>query len=324
MYVVRQDKRMKQLYRWAIPIILAVVLVWWCFPRSMIPKHESVAGVHISGGMTGKGFDSNDPLQVDAVVRALSEIKTVRTLPLLGSTGFDYTLFFYDASGNLLREAYLYSDKDACIGISNVRMIGAEGLTAGLEALIETGDANQLLLVRAGTAAAKAAETDDAVLAEYHGHEVTRQGVLFWQKWNTLTGNKASEEETMRKALLNIMLEEAAEAEGLAPSPEDEAAYVASQKEAYDQLPEARQFVDTYCIYSGMSLDSYWAEIEDGAHGILARGALKNRFLDTFRTEHEAELILLDEAGQREAEADAWEVYEQKLYESRKTDVVFY
>ncbi len=93
MYVVRQDKRMKQLYRWAIPIILAVVLVWWCFPRSMIPKHESVAGVHISGGMTGKGFDSNDPLQVDAVVRALSEIKTVRTLPLLGSTGFDYTLF---------------------------------------------------------------------------------------------------------------------------------------------------------------------------------------------------------------------------------------
>ena len=148
MYVVRQDKRMKQLYRWAIPIILAVVLVWWCFPRSLILQHESVAGVHISGGITGKGFDSNDPRQVDAVLRALGGIKTVRTLPRLGSTGFDYTLFFYDASGNLLREVYLYTDKDACIGISNVRLIGAKGLAAGLEALIETGDANQLLVIR--------------------------------------------------------------------------------------------------------------------------------------------------------------------------------
>ena len=140
---------MKRVRQWAIPIALVVLLIWWCFPRSLTPQREAVAGVHISGGLTGKGFDSNDPLQVDAVVRALSGIKTVRTLPrIFGSGGFTYTLYFFDASGNLLREVTMYSEKDACIGISNVHMFGTEGLSSGLEALIETGDANQLLVIR--------------------------------------------------------------------------------------------------------------------------------------------------------------------------------
>lgn len=118
---------MKKWIKITIWVCVAAVLLWWFFPRRIVPHDVEVAAISIGSGLTGRGCDLESPEDVEALMETLEHTYSIRILPrLFASGGYSYIFRLYDADENRVQHVTVYSG-GACIGAAHVYLVGEGG-----------------------------------------------------------------------------------------------------------------------------------------------------------------------------------------------------
>lgn len=143
-----------------------------------------------------------------------------------------------------------------------------------------------------GCSAAKpesdAAQEQDPVVARYRDTEI-RQSLVDYEKKNqsALSGGKeVRERDAVDQLLLNRIMLDEAERLGLSVTQEEVDAEFAAQKKNYEEFPEVRAYIDEYCKSAGITLDGYYAAIQDQLPRVILRQKLRNELGREYCAEH--------------------------------------
>lgn len=156
------------------------------------------------------------------------------------------------------------------------------------------------------------------VLAEYHGHEMSRAMVDYQQK---LAGGR-SEREIVDTILRGYMMVEEAEARGLAATQEEIDEMVEAPRRAYEsgEMGE-NNALDEYCAGLGITIEEYFAQLREQAPENLAHAKLR----DTLAREYcEAHGLEYRPGAQPDEVNAAVEAELDKLFEEHKGEIVYY
>lgn len=178
---------------------------------------------------------------------------------------------------------------------------------------------------RIGQARRSAVTTEkEEALAYYKETPITRAMVEYHQKVDAereeaLRFNE-SEREIVDRLLAGLIMIDEAEAQGLAATDAEIEDFLLMQKDNYKKFPEATKIVDDYCKGAEITLDEYWAVIEEQAYGTISRQKLK----------HQVTQAYIEEAGVQgddvttayaELAEKAIAAYRQKLLETYASDI---
>ena len=167
-------------------------------------------------------------------------------------------------------------------------------------------------------------ETADAsdgtrVIAQYGESVFTEKDVNLRLEMNRVTGGNLAEKDTPEKAVEQLavgkMLLEEAEKRGLTATKEEIAQFLAGQKRAYEESTEVKASLDEYCAGAGMTIEEYWALLEQYAPETVTRQKLKGEILESYRAEH-------PDASEEDVSA-AWNAYEQALLDQHRSEIVW-
>ena len=171
-----------------------------------------------------------------------------------------------------------------------------------------------------GAALREAREAADGspVLAEYHGHEVSRAMVDYQQK---LAGGR-SEREIVDTILRGYMMVEEAEARGLAATQEEIDEMVEAPRQAYESGEMGENNVlDEYCAGLGITIEEYFAQLREQAPETLAHAKLRDALAREYCEAHGLEY----RPGAQPDEVNAAvEAELDKLFEAHKGEIVYY
>ena len=106
-----------------------------------------------------------------------------------------------------------------------------------------------------------------------------------------------------------------AEKRGLTATKEEIAQFLAGQKRAYEESTEVKASLDEYCAGAGMTIEEYWALLEQYAPETVTRQKLKGEILESYRAEH-------PDASEEDVSA-AWNAYEQALLDQHRSEIVW-
>ena len=144
-----------------------------------------------------------------------------------------------------------------------------------------------------GSSAAKTEpEADtDPVVARYRDTEI-RQSLVDYEKKNqsALSGGKeVRERDAVDQLLLNRIMLDEAERLGLSVTQEEVDAEFAAQKKNYEDFPEVRTYIDAYCKTAGITLEEYYAAIQEQLPRVILRQKLRNELGQEYCAEHRLE-----------------------------------
>jgi FKBP-type peptidyl-prolyl cis-trans isomerase (trigger factor) len=170
------------------------------------------------------------------------------------------------------------------------------------------------------------AAADEEVLAYYKKTPITRAMVAYQQKVDAerdeaLRYNE-SEAEIVDRLLAGLVMLDEAEAQGIAATDAEIEAFMTAQKDNYEKFPEASAMIDDYCKGAGMTLDEYWADLEEQAYGTISRQKLQDKVTQAYCAEagytgdtHTAEYA--------ELAKKAMDSYRKKLLETYASDISY-
>lgn len=119
---------MKKWLKIGIWVCVAVLLVWWFFPRRVAPRNVEITSISLGSGLTGHGCELESPEEMEALMETLEHTYYIRILPrLFASGGYCYSLHFTDADGNTVRNITVHPYGGACIGAAHIYLVGAGG-----------------------------------------------------------------------------------------------------------------------------------------------------------------------------------------------------
>lgn len=119
---------MKKWIKITIWVCVAAAVVWWFFPRRIVPHDVEVAAISIGSGLTGRGCDLESPEEMETLLETLKHTYSVRLFPrLFASGGYSYMLRLYDADENRVQHVTIYSGGGGCIGAAHVYLVGKGG-----------------------------------------------------------------------------------------------------------------------------------------------------------------------------------------------------
>lgn len=165
------------------------------------------------------------------------------------------------------------------------------------------------------------ADTSDEtrVIAQYGESVFTEKDVNLRLEMNRVTGGDMAEKDTEKEAVEQLavgrMLLEEAEKRGLTATKEEIAQFLAGQKRAYEESAEVKASLDEYCAGAGMTIEEYWALLEQYAPETVTRQKLKGEILESYRAEH-------PDASEEDVSA-AWNAYEQALLDRHRSEIVW-
>ena len=128
-----------------------------------------------------------------------------------------------------------------------------------------------------GCSAANEELDADPVVARYRDTEI-RQSLVDYEKKNqsALSGGKeVHDRDAVDQLLLNRIMLDEAERLGLSVTQEEVDAEFAAQKKNYEEFPEVRTYIDEYCKSAGLTLDGYYAAIQDQLPRVILRQKLR-------------------------------------------------
>ncbi len=171
-----------------------------------------------------------------------------------------------------------------------------------------------------GAALREAREAADgsALLAEYHGHEVTRAVVDYRKKM----GETGSDREIVNTVLRGYMMVEEAEVRGLAATQEEIDEMVEAPRRAYEsgEMGE-NNALDEYCAGLGITIEEYFAQLREQAPENLAHAKLRDALAREYCEEHGLEYRL---GAQPDEVNAAVEAALNALFEAHKAEIVYY
>ena len=181
-------------------------------------------------------------------------------------------------------------------------------------------------LLLLGCSAAKpqsdGAQEKDPVVARYRDTEI-HQSLVDYEKQNqsTVSGGKAvSDKEAVDQLLLNLIMLDEAERLGLSVSQEEVDAEFAAQKKNYEDFPEVQAYIDEYCKTAGITLDDYYAAIQDQLPRVILRQKLCNALGQAYCAEHGLEFTKVNPPEQMQAYV---ENYLSGLLDSYRNDITY-
>ena len=139
-----------------------------------------------------------------------------------------------------------------------------------------------------GCSAANEEPDADPVVARYRDTEI-RQSLVDYEKKNqsALSGGKeVRERDAVDQLLVNLIMLDEAERLGLSVTQEEVDAEFAAQKKNYEEFPEVRAYIDEYCKSVGITLDGYYAAIQDQLPRVILRQKLRNELGREYCAEH--------------------------------------
>ena len=163
------------------------------------------------------------------------------------------------------------------------------------------------------------ASVETRIVAQYGESVFTEKDVNLRLEMNRVTGGDMAEKDTPEEAVEQLavgkMLLEEAEGRGLTATEEEIAQYLAEQKGAYEASAEVKSYLDEYCAGAGMTIEDYWALLEQYAPETVTRQKLKGEILESYRAEH-------PDASEEDVSA-AWNAYEQALLDRHRSEIVW-
>ena len=196
-------------------------------------------------------------------------------------------------------------------------------ILAALLAALAIAAANGVFPFRQlGKTMREAADASDEtrIVAQYGESAFTEKDVNLRLEMNRVTGGDMAEKDTPEEAVEQLavgkMLLEEAEGRGLTATEEEIAQYLAEQKGAYEASAEVKSCLDEYCAGAGMTIEDYWALLEQYAPETVTRQKLKGAILEAYRAEH-------PDAAEAEI-SEAWNAYEQALLDQHRSEIVYH
>ena len=142
-----------------------------------------------------------------------------------------------------------------------------------------------------GCSAANEEPDADPVVARYRDTEI-RQSLVDYEKKNqsALSGGKeVRERDAVDQLLLNRIMLDEAERLGLSVTQAEVDAEFAAQKKNYEEFPEVREYIDDYCETAGITLEEYYAAIQEQLPRVILRQKLRNELGREYCAEHRLE-----------------------------------
>ena len=139
-----------------------------------------------------------------------------------------------------------------------------------------------------GCSAANEELDADPVVARYRDTEL-RQSLVDYEKKNlsALSGRKeVRDRDAVDQLLVNLIMLDEAERLGLSVTQAEVDAEFAAQKKNYEEFPEVRAYIDEYCKSAGITLDGYYAAIQDQLPRVILRQKLRNELGREYCAEH--------------------------------------
>lgn len=164
------------------------------------------------------------------------------------------------------------------------------------------------------------------VLATYRGQNITHAMVQNQVAADALTATglqaDKSEKAVFDRLLMGLVLVGEAEDKGLAATQEEIDAFMSMQKENYTQSPEVKKNIDDYCTGAQITIDEYWAKLEQQAYRMLSRSNLRKQF----EAEYCAEIGRTEDLNSQEYTDEMQAAYDQYctgLLKSHETEIVY-
>ncbi len=132
-----------------------------------------------------------------------------------------------------------------------------------------------------------------------------------------------SDRDIINRLIIGMILVEEAEKMGLVPTEEETAEWVAVQKRGYEEVTEMAQIIDEYCMGAGITVEEYWADIEEQAYETCTHLRMRNHFKVRYLKEHGIDENELGGENMQNYLA-AYEEYRSGLLEAHKDDIVYY
>ena len=139
-----------------------------------------------------------------------------------------------------------------------------------------------------GCSAANEELDADPVVARYRDTEI-RQSLVDYEKKNqsALSGGKeVRDRDAVDQLLVNLIMLDEAERLGLSVTQEEVDAEFAAQKKNYEEFPEVRAYIDEYCKSAGITLEEYYAAIQEQLPRVILRQKLRNELGREYCAEH--------------------------------------
>ena len=177
-----------------------------------------------------------------------------------------------------------------------------------------------------GCSAAKpesdAAQEQDPVVVRYRDTEI-HQSLVDYEKQNqsAVSGGKAvSDQDAVDQLLINLIMLDEAERRGLSVSQEEVDSEFAAQKKNYEDFPEVQAYIDEYCKAAGITLDDYYAAIQDQLPRVILRQKLRNALGQEYCAEHGLEFTKVNPPEQMQTYV---ENYLDGLLDTYRRDITY-
>lgn len=171
-----------------------------------------------------------------------------------------------------------------------------------------------------------AANSGPVPLAEYQGEIVYQSDVEYHKKFNGVTvaatgqDLPTSDEEVLRKILENIVLLHEAERLGLAATQAEIDEMVENARYAYT-LPDGKEVLDQFCAGAGITIDEYFAYLEEQAPRSIARQKLLNAVGEEFCEQNG---LTFTKVNPPKELVEAKEDYVDDLFEQAQDEIIYY
>ena len=115
------------------------------------------------------------------------------------------------------------------------------------------------------------------------------QSLVDYEKKNqsALSGGKeVRDRDAVDQLLVNLIMLDEAERLGLSVTQAEVDAEFAAQKKNYEEFPEVRAYIDEYCKSAGITLEEYYAAIQEQLPRVILRQKLRNELGREYCAEH--------------------------------------
>lgn len=169
-----------------------------------------------------------------------------------------------------------------------------------------------------------AASNEPLPLAEYCGEKIYQTDVEYCNKMNHLLDTGAADPQTMQETLTeilqNMVLLHEAERLGYTATQAEIDAMVENVKRTYS-IPEGKEMIEQYCAGANISVDEYFAYLEEQAPRVIARQKLLNAIGQEFCEENGLEFT---KSNPPEELIEAREAYIAELFAKEEENIIYY
>lgn len=169
-------------------------------------------------------------------------------------------------------------------------------------------------------------DSDAEIALEFHGNVILMATVEYNRNLNFMRDEETAEDyqtdyDIVNSIVMDILLKEEAQRQGLMPTQEDVDAYMESLRSTIESSDGVRESIETYCAGAGITLEEYYTLVEELAPGMIAKQNLRDAFHRQWCEDNGVEYTKVNPPAEM---VEAREAYFDELFETYRDDIVYY